>query len=348
MPPMPADRQPKTAAEWIERHRTIGDFERVGYVGLGERYNKCLYALRRRHFLRLAKRLGIAPPMRALDVGAGTGFYVELFQSLGITDVTGVDISPEAVDRLRERFPGCRFAVADITSAPPSNLSPAPKQPRDGANQRRNRADQSRDRADQRRDRADQSRDRKGAVGIPNETRTRIDEHAYIEAAPSPNIADPARWHVVTAMDVLFHIIEDALFEKALRHCADAVTPGGLLLISDNFPKRRRPADTSQAYRTMDDHMQILEPLGFGLRTISPVFFVSNGQVSGGGAWSRFAAWKWRLFTRCLGKLIRTAPRLGETAGALTGAALTRIDSLLQRQTLVRGYSTKIAVFQRK
>jgi len=39
---------------------------------------------------------------------------------------------------------------------------------------------------------------------------------------------------------------------------------------------------------------------------------------------------------------------LGETAGALTGAALTRIDSLLQRQTLVRGYSTKIAVFQRK
>lgn len=291
-----ADRSPNTAAEWIDRHRTTGDFERVGYIGLGEKYNKHLYTLRRRHFRRLAGRIGIAPPMRALDIGSGTGFYVELLQSLGITDITGVEISPDAVERLKETFVTCQFATADITKG----LPPTIKQPI-------------------------------GSTRDGSET----------------GVKDRVQWNIVTAMDVLFHITEDALFEKALSHCAEAVATDGLLLISDNFPKHRVPADASQAYRTMADHLRILEPLGFSLQSVSPVFFLSNGQVPGNGLLSHIAAMKWRLFSRCLGKAIRVAPSLGEALGSLTGGVLTALDALLQRQHYFKGYSTKIAVFRR-
>ena len=59
-----------------------------------------------------------------LDVGAGTGFYVARWHSLG-ADVTGLDLTDVAVRELSECFPAARFVRADI-GGPLTELPLAP------------------------------------------------------------------------------------------------------------------------------------------------------------------------------------------------------------------------------
>ena len=48
-----------------------------------------------------------------LDIGSGTGFYVDRWLRLG-ADVTGVDLTEVAVERLTAAYPDARFVRADI------------------------------------------------------------------------------------------------------------------------------------------------------------------------------------------------------------------------------------------
>ncbi|MBX3396920.1 MAG: class I SAM-dependent methyltransferase [Phycisphaerae bacterium] len=272
---------PSTRDEWLTRHRYSGAFERVGYAGLGERYNRALYRLRHAHFIRLLRRLLPTQECNVLDIGCGTGFYIEIYRSLGLRRLSGIDISPEAVRRLRERFPGQVFEAGDISE------------------------------------------------GLPEMIR-----------AGGP-------FEVVSAMDVLFHITDDALWRRALRVCGEAVVPGGILIVTDNFPARTLPATASQSFHTLDEHLAELSPIGFRLIQMRPVFFVSNGQVCADGLRGAAMTWAWRHFSSVLAKTIRTLPSVGEAVGAVAGGVLTTFDAILQRQRWVRGFSTKVAVFQR-
>jgi SAM-dependent methyltransferase len=56
---------------------------------------------------------------RVLELGVGTGFYVPLWESLGTSDVVGIDITDVAVDDLARRYPRFRFHRADITDELP-------------------------------------------------------------------------------------------------------------------------------------------------------------------------------------------------------------------------------------
>lgn len=76
-----------------------------------------MYRVRGEVFDRVVDDLGpIAPPgkpARVLDVGAGTGFYVDRWLRRNAS-VTGVDLTEVSVRNLRERFPTARFIQADI------------------------------------------------------------------------------------------------------------------------------------------------------------------------------------------------------------------------------------------
>ena len=87
----------------------------TGLSHLSLSFNRWIYLLRRTIFRRALAVTGLAstPGARVLDVGTGVGFYVLPWNAVGVHDVTGVDISPSAVNRLRDRFPDARFEVAD-------------------------------------------------------------------------------------------------------------------------------------------------------------------------------------------------------------------------------------------
>ena len=52
-----------------------------------------------------------------LEVGCGTGFFSEILASTG-AKLDAVDISPELLEKARERAPGVRFTQADIEKLP--------------------------------------------------------------------------------------------------------------------------------------------------------------------------------------------------------------------------------------
>lgn len=56
-------------------------------------------------------------------MGSGKGFYLERWRELGAKDMSGSDLSPSAVGKLRERFPGSDFRTMDIGAPIPAELS---------------------------------------------------------------------------------------------------------------------------------------------------------------------------------------------------------------------------------
>jgi 2-polyprenyl-3-methyl-5-hydroxy-6-metoxy-1,4-benzoquinol methylase len=83
----------------------------VGYLGYGLRYNKWLYAVRRKILVRYLPDLSIKfSEANLLDIGSGTGFWLEQWRSLGVRSMRGTDITEVSVERLKKTF-----ADADIT-----------------------------------------------------------------------------------------------------------------------------------------------------------------------------------------------------------------------------------------
>jgi len=73
------------------------------------------------------------------------------------------------------------------------------------------------------------------------------------------------RYDIVNAFDVLYHITDDARWERALAHLADAVAPGGALLVTDTFHEDQ-PMAPHNRMRALARYAAILEARGFRLR----------------------------------------------------------------------------------
>ena len=104
-------------AYWEERLGALEGLGGVGEIGLGGTYNEWMYRVRRLAFNRhVAPIARTSRPQHVIDVGSGTGFYVDLWKRLQVPRVTGIDITQVAVERLASRFPGDDFVRADISS----------------------------------------------------------------------------------------------------------------------------------------------------------------------------------------------------------------------------------------
>jgi SAM-dependent methyltransferase len=115
---------------WESRLREHYSLAGVGYLRLGRRFNEWMYRVRGDVFDRVVaglrpvsgerttvsgERLAVSgwSGAEVLDVGAGTGFYVDRWQKLGAR-VTGLDLTDVAIEELTRCFPAARFVRADI------------------------------------------------------------------------------------------------------------------------------------------------------------------------------------------------------------------------------------------
>ncbi|MCA9795194.1 MAG: class I SAM-dependent methyltransferase [Candidatus Eremiobacteraeota bacterium] len=71
-----------------------------------------------------AVETGLLPPGRALELGCGTGTDAGYLQAAGY-QVTGVDLSPTAIEQARRKVPQVTFGVLDVV------LEPLPEGPFD-------------------------------------------------------------------------------------------------------------------------------------------------------------------------------------------------------------------------
>lgn len=100
---------------WEQRLSTRYTLGSTGWLSLGERFNSWSYAVRRLVFTRLAcDALNGKRSAHVLDVGSGTGFYLNLWQQLGVEQIVGSDLTSAAVERLRVRFPRATIQRIDI------------------------------------------------------------------------------------------------------------------------------------------------------------------------------------------------------------------------------------------
>lgn len=73
---------------------------------------------------------------------------------------------------------------------------------------------------------------------------------------------DVGEFDVVLNVDVLYHIVDDELWERSVRHLSNAVAPGGLLMIQESLVQpsrlRRLVSVRHLRLRSLDDYRRVL------------------------------------------------------------------------------------------
>jgi SAM-dependent methyltransferase len=244
---------------WESRLREHYSLAGVGYLRLGRRYNEWMYRIRGEVFDRVVKATGNRQQAagwsgaRVLDVGSGTGFYVDRWLRLG-ADVTGLDLTEVAVEELTRCFPAARFVRSDIGG----HLSEIP--------------------------------------------------------------LVPGSFDAVSAFDVLFHIVDDADYERAFLNIAALLKPRGWFLWSDNFLRHPTERVTHQVSRSLEESTRAVEAAGFEVVERVPMFVLMNYPAD---TTSKLARLAWTAMV---------APAaLGEPVGWTLGALLYQVERALVR-----------------
>lgn len=197
-------------AHWDRRHSTMPPMLAIGDASLGSPFNAWMYRVRRGVFLAsVAPALHGMNQFAALDIGSGTGFYVDCWSKLGAAEVIASDLAPTAVRRLRRQSAASRVLELDITS---------------------------------------------------------------------PRASLPARiFDAVSAMDILFHITDDAAYARAIRNLASLCAPGGIVVVSENFrPDRTHRLSENHTDRSEMEIFALLRKAGLDVLARHRMFMLMN------------------------------------------------------------------------
>ncbi len=237
---------------WEERLKSNDGLLGVGYTRLGRRFNGWMYRIRRQVFLREARRAGAANAASVLDIGSGTGFYIDCWQELGARQITGLDITSVAVERLAQRYPAHAFHELNI-------------------------------------------------------------------AAPDAPAQINAQFDAISLIDVIYHIVNEDDFHRALANIQALLKPGGVFIFCDfmlHAPPLREQAHVRQ--RTLNEVQAALDAAGLVIERRVPFFVLMNQPVDSRNPLLKLY-WKGLSFTASLHDLL----------GGALGALLYPLESLL-------------------
>ena len=235
---------------WEKRLNENYGLHGTGYIGLGRSYNSWMYKIRKYIVTKKLRSLNIGyETATVLDIGSGSGFYVDIWKQLGVKDITGCDITSISVKNLKNKYPMGEFVELDISS----NVIPITKQ-----------------------------------------------------------------FDFISAFDVLFHIVDDEKYEKAINNIYNLLKPNGILIFSENFVHKKSQRSSFQSTRSLLDIKTSFERSGFQILERSPMFYLMNAPVDSDGSMiNKF----WYLLRRSVSK--------GEKYGSLMGFLLYPIEILL-------------------
>jgi SAM-dependent methyltransferase len=250
-------------AYWEERLEGTFSLGGVGWLGLGEPFNRWMYRVRRRVFARTVRKAGVdVRSARVLDVGSGTGFYIERWHELGVRDVTGSDLTDVAVEGLSERHPGDRFQRVDITE---------------------------------------------GTGDLPQE-----------------------HFDAISIMDVLFHVVDDERYERAIANLHSLLRPSGTLILTENLLHGDWHRGPHQVSRDAGWILGLLDRTGFQVVVRRPLFVLMNTPVDSRSRLLK--AWWW---------LLMNVTARARWLGGPIGAAIYPVETALTA-TLREGPTTEI------
>lgn len=247
---------------WEKRYAQL-NLHSSGHRDLPALYNDWLYHRKRRVLRRSLARCGLKPAdLNILEVGSGTGAYLDFWRGEGVTALTGLDLSAAAVEFIGGQYPEYRFMQRDVT-----------------------------------------------APGLAADCGTGFD--------------------LVTALDVLYHVVDDQLLATALENIHAVLRPGGILAVHDQFLHRETEHHDYIRWRSLADWEQALDAAGFDIIGRTPIFFLMIQPTD--IAPSRTGVFMDRLWVwtnRCIHRAPALMARLLFAADSLLGMMLREGPSM--------------------
>ncbi|HLW03725.1 MAG TPA: class I SAM-dependent methyltransferase [Ktedonobacterales bacterium] len=194
---------------WEERLAAHPDITGVGYLGRSPQFVEVQYRSRMHQLERALRhyRLDHLNGRAVLDVGSGTGIWLNFWRQHGAKEVVGLDFAQPSVDHLKQTFPDLLIVQADLSVFP-----------------------------------------------LPVPARQRFD--------------------LISAFDVLLHVVDPVGFQRAIANLAQRCAPGGWLIISDAIVSGQRyvppRVSTYDTVRLLDEYQQTLEANGFVVHDVQP------------------------------------------------------------------------------
>jgi SAM-dependent methyltransferase len=157
-----------------------------------------------------------------------------------------------------------------------------------------------------------------------------------LATASDAAVAELGQFDAASAMDVLFHILDDDAYRRVLERLARLLRPGGRLILTENFlASGTREATPWQVSRSADELEAWFRGAGFTVDVRRPAFVLMNRPLKSGHPLLRL---HWSAVTRLAGRARWAGHALG-AATYLGERALTRVAT--------RAPSTEIAVLKR-
>jgi len=144
------------------------------------------------------------------------------------------------------------------------------------------------------------------------------------------------RYAIISAFDILFHIVDNAKYEKAIKNIHELLETNGLFIFTENLVENDSENKTHYRSQNFEYLQNLLQKTGFKIIKKQPVFIMMNYPIA---IKSSFIKFMWKLFAFP----IYLIPFLG----AITGALLYPLELLLL-QIVKKGYSTQLIICEKK
>jgi len=144
------------------------------------------------------------------------------------------------------------------------------------------------------------------------------------------------QYDAISAIDMLFHIVDDAAYKCAISNFSKLLKPGGMLLFSDNllpFDEKRIEHQVSRSEKFVTES---LEAEGFEFIGCNPMFVMMNDPVRSNSRTLR------KLFA-----IIYNLARRGKGISSIAGMVLYPLERLLISK-LSRGPSTEFFIWKKR
>ena len=254
---------------WESRLRGKWGLHGVGYDALGRYYNNWLYRVQGKIFLRHIRFLVDGwDKVDVLDIGSGSGYYVNLWKLLGANSVTATDITLFATKELQKKFPDIVCYQLDIGD----NL---------------------------------------------------------------PKLLYNKQYHIISAFAILYHIVDDRRYQRAIENIFQMLCPGGFFIFSENFIHGETIRSEHQVSRSLSEIKTILEKTGFKVKARVPMFALMNNPVDSRSVIFK-TIWKGMMFP--ISKL--------HFLGFILGALLYPFELILTSH-LKEGISTELMICEK-
>jgi SAM-dependent methyltransferase len=147
------------------------------------------------------------------------------------------------------------------------------------------------------------------------------------------DLAGFGRFDVVTAIDVLYHVVDDLAWAAALGNLLSLVGQGGVLVASDKFPARGAWQPMAHVRRrSLAMWRSVLAGHGFEIIRRVPVFVLMDDPITcGSHPWLGRLAWvQWKGLTKLI-RLAAVAPWLHRGAATAVAGIQLPVERLLLR-----------------